>query len=177
MFCIISRLVHDLSIVVVPTYRKTRHVVIGRTECTYEPAMTKAFLRGRTEAIRTVQLESIDFTKTFSSECLPDDQIRKLHKACERHIRLTKECSQGLGQDRRLYALYCLHQRQVTGNLDPSPDDPIPNRSIQKRMSSHQSSLTQAGIYSAPLSCPLQTAGIVYTIKENGISVYAFIFI
>jgi len=35
----------------------------GRTECTYEPAMTKAFLHGRTEAIRTVQPESVEFTK------------------------------------------------------------------------------------------------------------------
>lgn len=35
----------------------------GRTECTYEPAMTKAFKHGRTEAIRTVQPESVEFTK------------------------------------------------------------------------------------------------------------------
>ena len=35
----------------------------GRVECTYEPAMTKAFLHGRTEAIRTVQPESVKFTK------------------------------------------------------------------------------------------------------------------
>ncbi len=35
----------------------------GQTECTYEPAMTKAFLHGRTEAIRTVQPESVEFTK------------------------------------------------------------------------------------------------------------------
>ncbi|KAG1744175.1 hypothetical protein EDD22DRAFT_1005788 [Suillus occidentalis] len=53
-----------------------------RTECTYGPAMTKAFLHGRT-AIRTVQPESIDFTKTFFLECLPHDKIRRLHKACE----------------------------------------------------------------------------------------------
>lgn len=39
------------------------HHFEGRTECTYEPAMTKAFLHGRTEAIRTVQPESVDFTK------------------------------------------------------------------------------------------------------------------
>jgi carnitine O-acetyltransferase len=37
--------------------------LIGRTECTYEPATTKTFLHGRTEAIRTVQPESVDFTK------------------------------------------------------------------------------------------------------------------
>ena len=35
----------------------------GRIECVYEPAMTKAFLHGRTEAIRTVQKESVDFIK------------------------------------------------------------------------------------------------------------------
>lgn len=35
----------------------------GRTECTYEPAMTKAFLHGRTEAIRTVQPASVNFTR------------------------------------------------------------------------------------------------------------------
>jgi carnitine O-acetyltransferase len=35
----------------------------GRIECVYEPAMTKAFLHGRTEAIRSTQVESVDFTK------------------------------------------------------------------------------------------------------------------
>ena len=29
--------------------------LVGRVESTYEPAMMKAFLHGRTEAIRTVQ--------------------------------------------------------------------------------------------------------------------------
>ena len=37
----------------------------GRIECTYEPAMTKAFLHGRTEAIRTVQPESVAFVKVW----------------------------------------------------------------------------------------------------------------
>ena len=37
----------------------------GRTECTYEPAMTKAFKHGRTEAIRTVQPEAVEFTKVI----------------------------------------------------------------------------------------------------------------
>ncbi|KAG1752000.1 carnitine acetyl transferase [Suillus occidentalis] len=62
------------------------------------------------KAIRTVQPESVDFTKTSFSECLPHDEIRRLHKASERRVRLTKECSQGFGQDRCRYALYCLHQ-------------------------------------------------------------------
>lgn len=43
----------------------------GRTECTYEPAMTKAFLHGRTEAIRSVQPYSVEFIKvgTATDEC------------------------------------------------------------------------------------------------------------
>ena len=39
----------------------------GRVESTYEPAMTKAFLHGRTESIRTVQPESVHFVKVSPS--------------------------------------------------------------------------------------------------------------
>ena len=35
----------------------------GRIECVYEPAMTKAFLHGRTEVTRSVQPESVEFVK------------------------------------------------------------------------------------------------------------------
>ncbi|GBE80432.1 Putative mitochondrial carnitine O-acetyltransferase [Sparassis crispa] len=84
----------------------------GRIECTYEPAMTKAFLHGRTEAIRTVQPASADFVKTFFSEASHAQKVVALRKACQTHSKLTKECSQGLGQDRHLYALYCLLQRE-----------------------------------------------------------------
>lgn len=93
-------------------------VFTGRIECVYEPAMTKAFLHGRTEAIRSVQPESVEFIKVcnfrelvkckfdevvsqaFYSEATPAQKASTLRKACERHVKLTKECSQGLGQDR-----------------------------------------------------------------------------
>lgn len=38
-------------------YQAAYFSLYGRTESTYEPAMTKAFLHGRTEAIRTVTPE------------------------------------------------------------------------------------------------------------------------
>ncbi|WVO15695.1 hypothetical protein L204_103356 [Cryptococcus depauperatus] len=86
----------------------------GRVESTYEPAMTKSFLHGRTEAVRTVQPESVAFVKTFCSEtATAQEKISALRTACKRHTLLTKECSQGLGQDRHLYALHCLAQKQV----------------------------------------------------------------
>ncbi|WVQ68800.1 uncharacterized protein L199_007009 [Kwoniella botswanensis] len=86
----------------------------GRVESTYEPAMTKAFLHGRTEAIRTVQPESVSFVKAFCSDhASVHEKVEALRKACKKHTQLTKECSQGLGQDRHLYAMYSLIQRDI----------------------------------------------------------------
>ena len=80
--------------------------------------MTKAYLHGRTEAIRTVQPESVDFTKvrrvhvayfssfikfafqTFYSEASTSEKVAALRKACENHVKLTRDCGKGLGQDR-----------------------------------------------------------------------------
>ena len=85
----------------------------GRVENTYEPAMTKAFLHGRTEAIRTVSEESANFVRTFWAGNPATQKIDALRKACQRHTSRTKECAKALGQDRHLYALYCVWQRAV----------------------------------------------------------------
>jgi carnitine O-acetyltransferase len=62
--------------------------------------MTKAFLHGRTEAIRTVRPESVEFTKLFFSDAPLQQKVNALRKACEKHVHITKECSKGYGQDR-----------------------------------------------------------------------------
>lgn len=85
----------------------------GRVECTYEPAITKAFLHGRTEAVRSVTAESVSFVQTFWGEKLPHQKVDALRKATAKHTAITKECSKGLGQDRHLYALFCVWQRAV----------------------------------------------------------------
>ncbi|EPQ51919.1 acyltransferase ChoActase/COT/CPT [Gloeophyllum trabeum ATCC 11539] len=167
----------------------------GRIECTYEPAMTKSFLHGRTEAIRTVQPQSVDFVKTFFSDASPSQKISALRKACERHVKLTRECSQGLGQDRHLYALYCLLQREIEGNLDPLPDDRPPSPASD---TSSYVKRNMPAIFTDPGWTVLNTSilstsncgnpalrlfgfgpvardgyGIGYIIKEDGISVCA----
>jgi len=83
----------------------------GRVESTYEPAMTKAFLHGRTEAIRTVTEKSVDFVRKFCEDAQPADKVQALREACKNHTAITRECSKGLGQDRHLYALFCVWQR------------------------------------------------------------------
>lgn len=85
----------------------------GRIENTYEPAMTKIFLHGRTEAIRSVTPESATFVKTFWADNPAQQKVDALKKATQKHTAITKECSKGQGQDRHLYALYCVWQRAV----------------------------------------------------------------
>lgn len=85
----------------------------GRMESVYEPAMTKVFYHGRTEAIRPVTHESVEFVRTFWGENPPAKKVETLKKACEKHTAITKECAKAQGQDRHLYALMCLWQRSI----------------------------------------------------------------
>jgi carnitine O-acetyltransferase len=85
----------------------------GRVECTYEPAMTKMFLHGRTEAIRTVSDESLEFVQTFWADNPAEHKVEALRRATQRHVTTTKECAKGQGCDRHLYALFCLWQRSL----------------------------------------------------------------
>jgi len=88
----------------------------GRVECTYEPAMTKVYLHGRTEAIRSVTPESVDFIQAFWGENPPQQKVDALKKACQKHVENTKECAKAQGCDRHLYALFSVWQKALDEN-------------------------------------------------------------
>ncbi|KXH42205.1 choline/Carnitine O-acyltransferase [Colletotrichum nymphaeae SA-01] len=92
----------------------------GRVECTYEPAMTKIFLHGRTEAIRSVSDESVNFVQTFWADNPAEHKVEALRKACQRHVNSTRECAKAEGCDRHLYALFCTWQRSMDDELSGS---------------------------------------------------------
>lgn len=84
----------------------------GKCESTYEPAMTKTFLHGRTEAIRSVTSESHTFVENyFSTKTTSQVKLDSLRAALKAHTNITRECSKGQGQDRHLYALECVWDR------------------------------------------------------------------
>lgn len=90
----------------------------GRVESTYEPAMTKAFLHGRTEAIRTVQPESVAFVKVRSDDMgLMTDLL-----VGQRYAR-----GKDQGSAERLQATYPIDQgmffRTRTGQASPPPTE------------------------------------------------------
>jgi carnitine O-acetyltransferase len=104
-------------------YQAAYYGLYGRVEPTYEPAMTKAFLHGRTEAIFTVSQESTDFVQTFWGAVSPAIKVNALRKACERHVQTTKLCGQGRGHHRHLYALFCIWERGLeSGTVSPASE-------------------------------------------------------
>lgn len=94
-------------------YQAAYYGLYGRIENTYEPAMTKMFLHGRTEAIRSVTHESSNFVKTFWADNPASKKIEALQAATQKHTAITRDCSKAQGFDRHLYALYSLWQRRV----------------------------------------------------------------
>lgn len=99
-------------------FQATYYALYGKVECTYEPAMTKAFFHGRTEAIRTVSQElNIFIRKFFDPEESSQNKLKYLADACAKHSEQTKRCSMGKGVDRHLYALFSIWKRYVAGDL------------------------------------------------------------
>lgn len=105
------------------SFQLTYYKLYGKIECTYEPAMTKKFLHGRTEAIRSVSDESCLLVKNFFNDDISNEEkIKLLKNACKEHSRRTAECSNGLGQDRHLYALYCIWEKYFCQNNNSESD-------------------------------------------------------
>lgn len=100
-------------------FQATYYALYGKVECTYEPAMTKNFFHGRTEAIRTVSQESNLFVRKFFDPKMPNkDKLQYLSDACNLHSQQTKRCSVGEGVDRHLYALFSIWNRYVSGEVN-----------------------------------------------------------
>lgn len=106
-------------------FQAAYYSLYGRVESTYEPAMTKMFLHGRTEGVRTVSDASLEFVRKFCEDVPAVVKVDALKKACERHVAITKECAKGLGQDRHLYALFCIWQRQLDEECAKSDIDSV----------------------------------------------------
>lgn len=111
-------------------FQAAYYKLYGRCETTYEPAMTKAFLHGRTEAIRSVQPASLAFVQAYTSlddKVTKANKIEKLRKACESHVKLSKACATGHGFDRHLYALNCITKQLMEEDKLPNLKGELPN--------------------------------------------------
>ncbi|TXT15908.1 hypothetical protein VHUM_00411 [Vanrija humicola] len=161
-------------------FQAAYYSLYGRVESTYEPAMTKAFRHGRTEAIRSVTTPSVKFVKTFCSDtATPAEKIDALRKACKRHTELTRECSAGQGQDRHLYAMHSLIQKVIHANEKAGlPAESVPALFTDPGYSTLSSSVLSTSNCGNPAlrlfgfgPVTPEGYGIGYIIKDEGISV------
>lgn len=78
---------------------------------TYEASMTRLYLGGRTETVRSCTKESCAFVRSMLNPgATNDERIKLLHKAGEKHTLLYKDAMNGKGIDRHLFALYVASQ-------------------------------------------------------------------
>ena len=76
-------------------------------ELTYESAMTRLFLDGRTETIRSLSKQSKAFVLAFDDPKVdPAQKLKLLQEACDHHQEYSYYAMEGKGVDRHLFALY-----------------------------------------------------------------------
>ncbi|ELW47128.1 Carnitine O-palmitoyltransferase 1, liver isoform [Tupaia chinensis] len=79
----------------------------GQFCLTYESAMTRLFLEGRTETVRSCTREACDFVRAMEDQEKTDPQRLVLFRvAVDKHQALLKAAMSGQGVDRHLFALY-----------------------------------------------------------------------
>jgi len=71
------------------------------------------FPQGRTETVRTLTVEVRDFVRAFMDKSVPREEVIKLMKAAAaKHAVNYKDCMNGKGIDRHLFALYIVSKGQ-----------------------------------------------------------------
>uniref|UniRef100_A0A2K5Z9R3 Carnitine palmitoyltransferase 1C n=1 Tax=Mandrillus leucophaeus TaxID=9568 RepID=A0A2K5Z9R3_MANLE len=79
----------------------------GQFCLTYESAMTRLFLEGRTETVRSCTREACNFVRAMEDKEKTDPQCLALFRvAVDKHQALLKAAMSGQGVDRHLFALY-----------------------------------------------------------------------
>lgn len=83
-----------------------QHDVWARPRSTYEAVMTRQFLHGRTEAVRTVSKESVEFTQVMRNPARTvSEKASALRKATGKHSTRMREAKGGRGVERHLLGL------------------------------------------------------------------------
>jgi len=75
--------------------------------------MTRLYLQGRTETVRSLTIEAKEFVTAFVDETVStEEKYKLLLKAAELHAKMYKDCMNGKGIDRHLFALYVVCRGQ-----------------------------------------------------------------
>lgn len=80
---------------------------------TYESSMTRLYLHGRTETVRSLTEEVKEFVLAMHDENVTaKEKFRLIQAAARKHQKLYRDCMSGTGIDRHLFALYIVCRGQ-----------------------------------------------------------------
>lgn len=80
---------------------------------TYEASMTRLYLEGRTETVRSFTQEVKEFVLSMNDpSSTAAERMRLMRVSAERHQKISKDCMNGKGVDRHLFALYVVCKGQ-----------------------------------------------------------------
>lgn len=79
----------------------------GKFSLTYEASMTRLFLEGRTETVRSCTIESAAWVKAMENEkSTTQERVRLFNEACKQHQKGYLDAMCGRGIDRHLFCLF-----------------------------------------------------------------------
>ena len=79
---------------------------------TYEVIVTRRFLHGRTDTLRSVSNESVDFVKKMTADdATAESKAGALKTAAETHVTRMKACMAGMGIERHMFGLQSIYDR------------------------------------------------------------------
>lgn len=89
-----------------------QYQLFGKCKSTYESASTRQFLHGRTETLRPVSSESLQFIQNMlSTTCDHSTRKMSLTMAAQKHVARMKGCMAGKGVERHLFGLLSIYER------------------------------------------------------------------
>ena len=89
-----------------------QHKLFSKCKSTYESATTRRFLHGRTETLRSVSLEAVQFVENMVSACYDDHtKAMSLNEAAQKHVTTMMGCMAGMGVERHLFGLLTMFER------------------------------------------------------------------
>jgi carnitine O-acetyltransferase len=90
----------------------SQYRLFGAFNSTYEVTVTRRFLHGRTETLRSVSDEVADFVdKLTVDDVTTESKLEALKAAAQTHVARMKECMAGMGVERHMFGLQSIYDR------------------------------------------------------------------
>ncbi|MBB4906023.1 carnitine O-acetyltransferase [Actinophytocola algeriensis] len=140
----------------------------GLTGATYESIATRQFRHGRTEAMRVVTPEVLDFVSTMDLSGDPAARRTAFRAAAAKHVARAKECQAGAAPEQHLWEL-----QRIAGDTEPHALYRSPGWLVMRDDFLSTSSAPSANIqYFGFGSTSPQCIGVAYVLLADSLNIY-----